>query len=98
MFLPSFQYHQVLEKQLIGQGAYGRTYKGEHQSQEIVLKMLEDLDEEDMKREARFLSKLIHPNIVQFKSICLEESSIMLKYMAFDLKKYGVNLLRPLVK
>ena len=47
MFLPSFQYHQVLEKQLIGQGAYGRTYKGEYQSQEIVLKVLEDLDEED---------------------------------------------------
>ena len=75
------------EKQLIGQGAYGRIYtKGNISRIKIVLKVLEDLEEEDMKREARFLSKSIHPNIVQFKSICLEESSIMLKYMAFDLK------------
>ena len=91
MFLPSFQYHQVLEKQLIGQGAYGRIYKGEHQSQEVVLKVLEDIDKEDVKREANFLRKLIHSNIVQFKSICLEESSIMLEYMAFGLKIYRVN-------
>ena len=56
-----------------------------------MLKVLEDIDEEDVKREASFLSKLIHPNIVQFKSICLEERSIVLEYMAFDFKKYGVN-------
>ena len=91
MFLPSFQYHQVLEKQLIGKGACGKIYKGEYQSQEVVLKVLEYIDVEDLKREASFLSKLIHPNTVQFKSICLEESSFMLEYMAFDLKKYGVN-------
>ena len=68
-----------------------RIYKGEYQSQEVVLKVLEDIDEGDVKREASFLSKLIHPNIVQFKSICLEESSLVLEYMAFDFKKYGVN-------
>ena len=56
-----------------------------------MLKVLEDIDEDDVKREASFLSKLIHPNIVQFKSICLEESSIMLEYKAFDFKKYGVH-------
>ena len=82
MFLPSFQYHQILQKQLIGQGAYGRIYKGEYQLQE-VLTVLQDIDEE---REASFLSKLIHPNIVHFKSISLQ-SSIMLEYMAFDFKK-----------
>ena len=76
---------------MIGQGAYGRIYKGEHQSQEVVLKVLEDIDKEDVKREANFLRKLIHSNIVQFKSICLEESSIMLEYMAFGLKIYRVN-------
>ena len=53
--------------------------------------MLGDVDEEDVKREASFLNKLTHPNIVQFKSICLEESSIMLEYMAFDSKKYREN-------
>ena len=84
MFFPSFQYHQVLEKQLIGQGAYSRIYKVEYQSQVFVLKVLEDTDNEDIKIEASFLCKLIHPNIVQFKSICLEKSSIMLEYMAFD--------------
>ena len=91
VFLPRFRYHQVLEKQLNQQSAYDRIYKGDYQSEEVVLKVLEDIDKEDVKREASFLSKLIHPNIVQFKSICLEESSIVLEYMAFDFKKYGVN-------
>ena len=45
-----------------------RIYKGEYQSQEVVLKVLEDIDEGDVKREASFLSKLIHPNIVQLKA------------------------------
>ena len=89
MFLPSFQYHQVLEKQLIGQGGYGRIYKGEYQSQEVVLKVLEDMGEEDVEREASFLTRLIHPSIVQFKSICLEERTITFEYMAFDLKSMG---------
>ena len=79
-----------------------RIYKGEYQSQEVVLKVLQDIDEGDMKREASFLSKLIHPNIVQFKSICLEERSIMLEYIAFDFIRYGVNckvhLLNELIK
>ena len=66
MFLPSFQYHQVLEKQLIGQGRYGRICKKEYQSQAVVLKVLEDIDKEDVTREASFLDKLTHPNIVQF--------------------------------
>ena len=54
--------------------------------------MLDGIDEQDVKKEASFLSKLIHP-IVQFKSICLEESSIMLKYMAFD-EKYKKKSLK----
>ena len=91
MFLPSFQYHQVLEKQLIGQYVYGRIYKGKYQSEEVVLKVLEHIDEEDVKRESSFLSKLISSNIVRFKSICLKESSIIFDYMAFDFKTYGAN-------
>ena len=56
-----------------------------------MLKVLEHIDEEDVKRESSFLSKLIHPDIVQFKSICLRESSIIFDYMAFDSKTYGAN-------
>ena len=81
--LRSFQYHQVLEKQVIGHGAYGRICKREYQSQEVVLKVLEDVEEEDAKREASFLSKLIHPNIVQFKSICLRVSVLCLNIWHF---------------
>ena len=56
-----------------------------------MLSALEDIDQEDVKREASFLSKLIHPNIVKFKGICLEESSVILECMTFDFKKYEVN-------
>ena len=59
--------------------------------EEVVVKVLEGVDNEDICLEAKFLNELDHPNKVQFKGICLE-SGIMLEYMVFDLKPYGVNV------
>ena len=56
MFLPSFQYHQILQKKLVGQGAQVRIYKGEYQLQE-VLTVLQDIDEErEAKEKLAFLA------------------------------------------
>ena len=59
--------------------------------EEVVVKVLEGVDNEDICQEAKFLNELDHSNKAQFKVICLE-SEIMLEYMVFDLKPYGVNV------
>ena len=50
------------------------------------------VDDEDIKKEAKFLMKLNHPNVVQVKGICLSESCIMMEFMILGLKPYGSNI------
>ena len=90
--LVTFQYDDVSDMSMIGQGSFGKIYQGIYGEEKVVVKVLEDVDNEDICQEAKFLDKLAHPNIVQFKGICLEEEGIMLEYMVFDLKPYGVNV------
>ena len=89
--LKIFDYDEVLDMVMIGQGAYGKIYRGTYQSEFVVVKILEDVDLEDICQEAKFLDKLKHFNIVEFRRICLQECSIMLEYMVFNLRPYGVN-------
>ena len=89
--LKIFDYDEVLGMVMIGQGAYGKIYRGTYQSEFVVVKILEDVDLEDICQEAKFLDKLKHFNIVEFRGICLQECSIMLEYMVFNLRPYGVN-------
>ena len=74
---------------LIGQGGYGKIFKGKFNSEFEALKVMDYVDEEDIKKEATFLAKLNHPNIVQIKGICLTESCIMMEFMSSDLQRYG---------
>ena len=89
--LKTFDYDGVLDMVMIGQGAYGKIYRGTYQSEHVVVKLLEDVDVEDICQEAKFLDRLKHFNIVEFRGICLQECSIMLEYMVFNLRPYGVN-------
>ena len=88
----TFQYVDVSDMPVIGQGSFGKIYQGIYDAEEVVVKVLEDVDNEDICQEAKFLDKLAHPNIRQLKGICLEEGGIMLEYMVVDLKPYGVNV------
>ena len=89
--LKIFDYEEVLDMVMIGQGAYGKMYRSTYQSEFVVVKILEDVDLEDICQEAKFLDKLKHFNIVEFRGICLQECSIMLEYMVFNLRPYGFN-------
>ena len=73
MSLLHFDYDEVAEKVLIGQGGYGKIFKGKFNSELVALKVMDDVDEEDVKEEVKFLAKLNHSNIVQIKGICLTE-------------------------
>ena len=81
-----FNYNEVSEKVLIGQGGYGRVFKGKFNLEFVALKVMDYIDKEDIKKEAKFLAKLNHPNIVQVKNICLTESCRMMEFMSLDLQ------------
>ena len=76
---------------MVGQGAYGKIFKGKCGSDIAALKVFSFVEDDDIIKEAKFLSRLNHPNIVQVKGICLQESCMMLEYILFDLKQYGSN-------
>ncbi|XP_037482605.1 receptor like protein kinase S.2-like [Triticum dicoccoides] len=65
------------EEQLLGQGGYGKVYKGVHDDgQEIAVKMLyntiQTIDDVQFKREFENLMVLNHPNIVRLIAYCYE--------------------------
>ena len=82
--IPNYNIHDVSSKTLIGQGAFGKVFKATYQQKSVVLKVLSDVDEKDIVKEARFLYHLKHENLVEFVGISLEEHSLMLEYMRFD--------------
>ena len=52
-----FDYDEVSEKVLIGQGGNGKIFKGKFNSEFVALKVMDYIDEEDIKKEAKFLAK-----------------------------------------
>ena len=86
MLPPHFEYDDVSDKVLIGQGGYGKIFKGKRGSELVALKVMDYADDEDIKKETKFLMKLNHPNVVQVKGICLSEKCIMMELMILDLK------------
>ena len=95
MLPPHFEYDDVSDKVLIGQGGYGELFKGKRGSELVALKVMDYVDDEDIKKCAKFLMKLNHPNVVQVKGIYLSESCIMMEFMILDLKPYGSNTQVP---
>ena len=90
--LKIFDYEEVLDMVIIGQSVYGKIYRGTYQSEPVVVKVLEDVDVEEISQEAKFLDRLKHFNIVEFRGICLWECSKMLEYIVFNLRPYNVNV------
>ena len=91
MLPPYFEYDDVSDKVLIGQVGYGKIFKGERGSEVVALKDMDYVGAEDIKKEVKFLMKLNHPNVVQVKDICLNESCIIMEFMILDLMPYGLN-------
>ena len=87
MLPPNFEYDDVSDKVW----GYEKIFKGKRGSELVALKAMDYVDFKDIKKEAKFLMKLNHPNVVQVKGVCLSESSIMMEFMILDLKPYRSN-------
>ncbi|KNA13475.1 hypothetical protein SOVF_116630 [Spinacia oleracea] len=72
------------EKKVIGEGGYGKVYRGTLDHTPVAIKVLEH-DAADKKeeflREIRILSQLCHPNIVLLLGVCSEMGCLVYEYM-----------------
>ena len=59
----------------------------------VVKKMLSGdvLDKKTFIKEERILQRLKHPNIADFKGICNNPFALVLEYVYFDFKPFGVE-------
>ena len=55
---------------MIGSGGYGKVCFGRYNNKEVVVKILADAEQSDVLKEAKFLHRLNHVNIVNFVAIC----------------------------
>ena len=57
---------------IIGQVLFDKTNRSKCTAEEVVVKVLEHVENEDISQKVKLLNKLAHPNTVHFKGICLE--------------------------
>ncbi|KAK3136822.1 hypothetical protein QOZ80_5BG0442980 [Eleusine coracana subsp. coracana] len=72
------------EGRKLGQGAYGKVYRGEDKSGEVAVKLLHNvgpgLKDEEFKNEFDNLKKLKHPNIMKLVGYCYQTQYKCMKY------------------
>ena len=94
--IPVFKFSELRNKDEIGRGDFSTVFTAELPSsgEKIVVKKFfdDDIDtERKLFKEARLLNTLRHPNIVSLKSRCSDRYALLLEYVYFDLKPFGVN-------
>ena len=96
------EYSNIRNKTLIDEGGFGKILSANYLGNEVVLKELIETDHEDIIKEARFLQKLNHKNVIDFIGMDLDSKTLVLRYMCFDLSPFGiqkqVNSLDGLIK
>ena len=94
--IPVFKFSDLRNKDEIGRGGFSTVFTAELPSsgEKIVVKKFfdDDIDtERKLFKEARLLNTLRHPNIVSLKGRCSDRYALLLEYVYFDLKPFGVN-------
>ena len=102
--ITEFQFKDVVKGDFVGSGGFGATFIGQYRGKEVALKELNARETEHQKfiKEAKIMSCLNHPNIVEFQGVCYEPFMFMMEYVCFDLSAFGVsrkmNTLDQLIK
>ena len=95
-----FDCNSLQVKKRLGQAAFGDVYTTEfpgtvgNVETVVVKKMLHVLHESEKKlffKEAALLNGLLHPSIIKLLGVCHQPQAIMLEYVYFDFKLFGVN-------
>ena len=94
--LPQYSYQCLVDKDVIGEGGFAVVFTAKlpENGKQIVVKKLLAINNEAKKslvKEARLLSKLQHPNVVEFKGVCLDKYAVLLEYIHFNFTPIGQN-------
>jgi len=93
--------YELLEKQVLGEGTYGKVYKARSQRTNdwVAMKWMKlDAQEEGVPstaiREIALLKELSHPNVVKLLDVFCKPNKLVLvfEYLENDLKKYMKSL------
>jgi len=83
----SIPYASLKMGQQLGRGVFGKVFKGQYQFADVAIKelILEKLSTDSLEelQEASIMSKLLHPNVVQFYGACMERGhyAIVMEYV-----------------
>ena len=70
------RYEDVHKKKMLGSGGFGDIYAADYLGFRVILKVLSVAENEETVKEARFLQKLKHLNIVEFIGMELDKKNI----------------------
>ena len=62
----NFRYENLHNNKILGSGGFGDIYDADYLGPRVILEVLSEAENEEIVKEARFLQKLKHPNIVEF--------------------------------
>ena len=94
--LPQYSYQCLKDKDVIGEGGFAVVFTAklpENGKQIVVKKLLATNNEakKSLVKEARLLSKLQHPDVVEFKGVCLDIYAVLLEYIHLNFAPIGQN-------
>ena len=85
------RYVDVPNKKILGSGGFGDIYAADYLGSRVILKVLTEAENEEIVKEARFLQKLKHLNIVELIGMELNKKTLTLEHMTFDLTPFGIS-------
>ena len=85
------RYEDVHNKKMLGSGAFGDISAADYLGSRVILKVLTEVENEKIVKEARFLQKLKHRSIAEFIGVELNKKTFILEYITFDLTPFGIN-------
>ena len=89
--LDHFDWSEVGQQTLLGQGAYGVVNVARYRERDVVLKIPREItgNEKEFAKEVKLLNSVRgHQNVVSFQAVCVRPYAIMTEYVAFSFERF----------
>ena len=94
--LKNYRYKSLLDKEEIARGGFATVFTAcvpDENIKVVVKKYLrsDSIAKKIVLKEAHLLSTLNHPNVVHLEGICPDQFAILLEYVHFNYKPFGID-------
>lgn len=89
--LDHFDWSEVGQQTLLGQGAYGVVNVARYRERDVALKIPHEItgNEKEFAKEVKLLNSVRgHQNVVSFLAVCVRPYAIMTEYVAFSFERF----------